>query len=286
MPDRAAPLPVITLLTDFGLSDTYVGVMKGVILGIAPQARMVDLTHDISPQNILEGSARLATAIDFFPPGTVHLAVVDPGVGSSRAALVVETAVCRFVAPDNGLLTLPLRHLPPARVIRLTEKAARYTRQPVSATFHGRDIFAPIAAHLAAGVPADALGNECAPEEIIWLPLPETTTQTDSPARTVLRIPVLYSDRFGNLITDLTPARWAEWLRAQGEVEATAAQRVQIRAGNRQWQGLVRTYTDVAVGAPLAYWGSAGRLEIGIREGDAAFTLGLSSGDTFQISLV
>src|SRR5262245_19984578 len=141
------------------------------MLGITPHVHLIDLTHEVAPQNILEGNARLATAIDFFPPGTVHLAVVDPGVSSPRAALVVETATCRFVAPDNGLLTFPLRHLPPTRVIRLTEKAARYTRQPVSATFHGRDIFAPIAAHLAAGVPTEALGDECAPEELIWLPL-------------------------------------------------------------------------------------------------------------------
>src|SRR5581483_4316382 len=153
---------VITLTTDFGLDDIYVGVMKGVLLGIAPNARLVDLTHAIAPQNILEASLRLAAAVPYFPPGTIHLVVVDPGVGSERRAVVVETEQSRFVAPDNGVLTAPLRQNPARRVLILGEAARPYFRHPVSATFHGRDLFAPIAAHLAAGLPLEALGEPLA----------------------------------------------------------------------------------------------------------------------------
>ena len=270
---------LLTLTTDFGLADTYVGVMKGVILGIAPSARLVDLTHEITPQNLLEASARLEAAIPYFPPGTIHLVVVDPGVGTERAVLVVETKTCRFVAPDNGVLTLPLRRFPTCRVIRLGEAARRYFRQPVSATFHGRDVFAPIAAHLAAGVPPESLGENVAPEMLVTLPVPELQAGRDAEGRSILRLHALYADHFGNLITDLTAGRWAAWEQAEGVL----APDITVQAGGQQWQGLARTFADVPIGSPLAYWGSAGCLEIAIRNGNAARTFGLSPGDPITL---
>lgn len=266
---------LLTLTTDFGLADTYVGVMKGVILGIAPDARLVDLTHEIAPQNLLEASARLEAAIPYFPPGTIHLVVVDPGVGTERAALVVETETCRFVAPDNGVLTLPLRRFPAQRVVRLGEAARRYFQQPVSATFHGRDVFAPIAAHLAAGVPSESLGEAIAPETLVTLPIPEPQAERDAEGRSMLRLHTLYTDHFGNLITDLTAERWTVWEQAEGVL----ASGITVQVGGHQWQGLARTFAEVPIGSSLAYWGSAGRLEIAIRNGNAARTLGLSPGD-------
>src|SRR5262249_19065767 len=158
----------------------YVGVMKGVLLTLSPQARLVDLTHEISPQNLLEASARLETALDYFPSGTVHLAVVDPGVGSERAALAVQTSDCLFVAPDNGVLTLPLRRHPARTLVKLDSRAQPYFRNPVSATFHGRDIFAPIAAHLANGLSPLTLGTLCTAEEIVTLAVPEPVSDTDA----------------------------------------------------------------------------------------------------------
>lgn len=271
--ESSADPPLITLTTDFGLIDTYVGVMKGVILGIAPQARLVDLTHDIAPQNVLEASVCLEAAIDYFPEGTIHLVVVDPGVGTERAAIVVQTETCRFVAPDNGVLTLPLRRRPAQRVVQLGAAAQPYFRQPVSATFHGRDVFAPIAAHLAAGVPLDALGDPISPESLTTLPLPEPRAERTAARAFVLRLHILYTDRFGNLITDLTHARWAAWQEELGGSKADLSGQVAVQAGDRRWQGIARTFADVADGSPLAYWGSAGRLEIAIRNGNAAWTL-------------
>jgi S-adenosylmethionine hydrolase len=284
--------PLITLTTDFGLSDTYVGVMKGVILSIAPQARLIDLTHDVAPQNLLEAGARLDAAIDYFPPGAIHLAVVDPGVGSARAACVVETERALFVAPDNGVLTQPLRRIGIERFVRLGDTARPYMLPAVSATFHGRDVFAPVAAHLANGLPLAALGEVQEPDAaggslLVSLPLPAPQPGRDAEGRSILQLHVLYADRFGNLITDLSPTDWETWRRAgaYGTMETQRASRedrqaVEIRAGARNWQGIARTFADVPQGEPLAYWGSAGRLEIGIRDGNAQRELGIGPGDT------
>jgi S-adenosylmethionine hydrolase len=286
MPHPLLQPPLITLTTDFGLTDTYVGVMKGVIYAIAPDARLVDLTHDVTPQNILEASARLEAAVDYFSPGTIHVIVVDPGVGSERAACVVQTEIALFVAPDNGVLTLPLRHQAPERAVRLTERAQPYFRQPLSATFHGRDVFAPIAAHLAAGVPLDALGDEVPPDNLVRLPLPVPYTTHNAKGRPRLLLHVLYVDRFGNLITDLERSEWERWqtgLQTQGADTKTAS--ITVQAGSRRWQSLARTFADVSPGEPLAYWGSGGRLEIAVRDGNAARLLPLAPGDTLTITL-
>ena len=270
--------PLITLTTDFGLADMYVGVMKGVMLGIAPQTRLVDLTHEIGPQKVLEASARLEAAVGYFPRGTIHLVVVDPGVGSERAAIVVRTAESLFVAPDNGVLTLPLRRQPPLEAFKLSEAARPYFRQPVSATFHGRDIFSPIAAHLAAGIAPAQFGEPCAPADLIALEEPTVEIRAVAGGRELL-VPVLYADRFGNLVTALRREDWPEGEMGGQEV-------VEIYAGDVCWRGIVPTFASVAVGAPLAYWGSAGRLEIALRNGNATKSLGLADGDMVRLRIV
>ena len=284
--------PLITLTTDFGLMDTYVGVMKGVMYSLAPNARLVDLTHDIAPQNILEASARLETAVDYFPPGTVHLVVVDPGVGSKRAACVVETERALFVAPDNGVLTMPLRRSPILRAVRLTEKAQPYCLPNVSATFHGRDIFAPLAAHLANGLEPEALGESIAPDELVTWPLSLPENGQDANGSACLSLRVLYADRFGNLITNLEREFWKQWRTslvanrglpgAKAEYEAEDMN-ARIQAGNQTWQGIARTFAEVKPNELLAYWGSGGRLEIAVRDGNAAAALALSPDTTVTI---
>jgi S-adenosylmethionine hydrolase len=285
MPWTALQPPLITLMTDFGLTDTYVGVMKGVILSISPQTRLVDLTHDIAPQNLLEAGARLDAAIDYFPPGAIHLVVVDPGVGSARAACVVETERALFVAPDNGVLTQSLFRRRVTRFVRLNDAARPYLLPNVSATFHGRDLFAPVAAHLANGLPLTELGRVQTPgdttektgfEPLVTLSLPTPQAARDSAARPVLRLHFLYADHFGNLVTDLTPERWKEWRQdVQTDNLDNPTEDVRIVVGKRQWRGIAHTFADVPEGSPLAYWGSAGYLEVGIRNGNASRELGI-----------
>ena len=184
--------PPIVLLTDFGLSDAYVGMMRGVIHGINPAAHVIDLTHGIGPQDVRHGAVVLADSYRYFPAGSIFVAVVDPGVGTDRAAVLLETPAARFVAPDNGLLTLVCRHyaasfgdttqpglapVPAAcRAWRLTNP--EYWRQPVSATFHGRDVFAPVAAHLSMDAPPDALGEPTPAINALSLPIPEPEGNT------------------------------------------------------------------------------------------------------------
>ncbi|CEK19998.1 hypothetical protein CWRG_02688 [Chthonomonas calidirosea] len=276
--------PLIALLTDFGTRDTYVGVMKGVILSIAPQAQIVDLTHEVTPQAVLEGSARLEAALPYFPAGTVYVAVVDPGVGSQREVCVVETEVARLVAPDNGLLTLPIRKQRPLKVAKWSaSRGGAYVLPRISATFHGRDIFAPLAAHLAQGLPLEAIGPVWKVGESALLPLqllevPMPSAFTDTQGRSALELTVLYVDRFGNLITNLDEETLQRWIADRGIEEA----HLYVRCGEGE-APLVRTFSDVEVGCLLAYRGSGGRLELAIREGDAAKTLGLRPGSKLYL---
>jgi S-adenosylmethionine hydrolase len=270
-------MPIITLTTDFGLTDTYVGVMKGVILGIAPEARIVDITHAVEPQNVLEAAIRLQGAASYFPDGTIHVVVVDPGVGTDRAAVVVESERCRYVAPDNGVLTEALAERPAIRAARLGRLASALYLQPVSATFHGRDVFAPIAAHLAAGLPFERIAgpeDRIEPGRLTRLEIPVPEIESDAGGTRICIEPLLI-DRFGNAITNLTRARWDE---ISGSPGSGAASDVEIEAGGRRWSGIGNTFADVAPGEPVAYWGSAGRLEIAIRNGSAVETLRLSAG--------
>lgn len=238
---------IITLLTDFGTADGYVGEMKGVLYSLAPDADVVDIAHDIPPQDVERGRLTLARIWRRFPPGTVHLVVVDPGVGSSRAGLVVSSHDRYLVGPDNGVLS-PALLAGGARVVSLPLSPT------ASSTFHGRDLFAPAAAALARGEPIEDLGVEAQPPVIRRTP--EATRRADGG----IDGEVIIIDRFGNAITNLIALRG-------GTIE-TASRAIPIR----------RTYADVPPGTPVAVVGSTGFVEIAVRDGSAARTLDLSRG--------
>src|SRR3989449_5163655 len=188
--------PVIALLSDFGTRDHYAGTMKGVALGICPDATLVDISHDLPPQDVLAGALELAAAYKYFPAGTIFLAVVDPGVGSTRRGIAAEAGDYKFVAPDNGVLTAVLEEHPPRRAVELSER--RYARPTVSRTFEGRDRFAPAAAWLAKGVDLGALGRSAGSLHRLEVPKPTVEAGSGTVLGEVLRV-----DRFGNLITNI-----------------------------------------------------------------------------------
>ncbi|RPH67316.1 MAG: hypothetical protein EHM78_21815 [Myxococcaceae bacterium] len=256
---------VITLLTDFGLEDGYVAAMKGVIASVAPEARVVDVTHLVPPQDVAFARFRLLTAAPFFPPGTIHVAVVDPGVGTARRAVAIR---CRsgscLVGPDNGLLSGALEADPPLAVVELSDPRFWRTDTP-SATFHGRDIFAPVAAHLARGVTLEALGPAVPPDGLVTLDLRPPT-----PVAGGLEGAVQATDRFGNLISNVP----AVLLPGNGAWRASI--------GGRTLPGH-RTYADVPPGEALALVGSHGFVEIAVHRGDARSALGASVGDRVEI---
>ncbi len=241
--------PIVTLLTDFGTADGYVAEMKGVLLSLAPEATLVDLAHDIPPQDIELARLTLARYWRRFPEGTVHLAVVDPGVGTPRRCMAVESDRRFLVGPDNGVLS-PALLLAGARAVGLAVPPS------ASRTFHGRDVFAPAAAALALGMPLDHLG---APLDA---PVVRRTREAVRREDGAVVGEVIAIDRFGNAITNLLGAR--------SGVVAAGGRPVPIRA----------TYADVAAGAPVAISGSSGLLEIAVREGSAAAVLGLARGAT------
>jgi S-adenosyl-L-methionine hydrolase (adenosine-forming) len=238
---------IVTLLTDFGTRDWFVPSMKGVILSIAPRANVVDLTHDIPPQDVHAGAFVLAAAAPTFPKGTIHVAVVDPGVGSRRRAVAVRTRMFTFVGPDNGLLSLAVPQ-EEVREIRTLENAHLF-RQPVSRTFHGRDIFAPVAAHLVRGVKFASLGPKL--ESIQKL-------ATKEPRRTrgSVQGEIIYIDHFGNLITNIPAA----------EID----KRCVVQAGTQHVRGIASGYSQAGRGKPVAVVNSLNLLEIGVRGGNAA----------------
>ena len=256
---------IVTLTTDFGTRDPYVAQLKGVLLAGCEGARIHDLTHEIAPQDVLEGALFLAAAVPTFPPGTVHLAVVDPGVGTDRRAIAATLGGQHLVCPDNGLLTLLARRAALEEVRSIELPSLR--REPVSATFHGRDLFAPAAAFLACGGALEELGPPV--EDPVELPLPRTRSEE---AR--LLGEVLHVDRFGNTITNL----------GRSDIEAIAGGRaVRVEAGSLPL-GLARTYGDVADGEALALIGSADLLEVAVRNGSAAATLGLERGSEVAVT--
>lgn len=274
--------PIITLTTDFGLGDGYVAAMKGIILQICPGATLVDISHDIPPQDVLHGAFVLNTATGYFPPGSVHLAVVDPGVGTSRHPILLVTPHGSYVAPDNGLLTYillknsarPAEKATPETPfmeileISVPEKCAAYVlnhsqfwREPVSDTFHGRDIFTPVAAHLAAGVPPDALGDRL--DKLHCAFIPEPVQKGDG-----ILGHIIYIDRFGNLVSNIP-------------LGDPTAMRFTVEIEGRQIAGPSRSYASVS--GLLAIKGSHGFLEIAYRNGNAAQHLGASVGTPFTV---
>ncbi len=256
----------ITLLTDFGLRDGFVGVMKGVILGLAPDARLVDISHTISPQNVREGAIIFNRAAPYFPEGTIHVCVVDPGVGTARRPIAARLGAQRFVGPDNGLLTLFYRRAQrenwPIEIVHLDQP--RYWRPEISNVFHGRDIFAPVAAHLARGVPLASLGSPLADPVLLPLALPERTPDG-------LRGEIAHVDHFGNLATNI---------RAE---DLAGLDGVAVRAGGAEVRGLSRTFGDRAPGELVALIGSSGDLVLAVVNGSAAQRLDAKVGDPVEV---
>lgn len=262
MDGRRGGAALITLTSDFGLVDPFVGVMKGVIARRAPATPVVDVTHGIPPQDVLAGALVLRHAVPWFPHGTVHVAVVDPGVGSARRAVCVETDDGLLVGPDNGLLSLAAPRSRIRRAVVLAEE--RFFLSPRSRTFHGRDVFAPVAAALATGTDPGELGPPCS--ELAALAVPEPDVHHD---RALAR--VIYVDRFGNLTTN---------------VDGALLSRVRaIRIGEVRIDGVSPCYAAAAESAPVAVVNSWGYLEVAIRDGSARDRLGAGVGTTLVLEL-
>jgi S-adenosylmethionine hydrolase len=239
--------------------------MKGVALSICPDATLVDITHDIPPHDVLAGALELAAAYQYFPAGTIFVAVVDPGVGSARRGIAAEAGGYRFVAPDNGLLTLVFRQTPPKKVVELTER--RYARPTVSRTFEGRDRFAPAAAWLAKGIELTALGR--ALTDWRQLEVPEPAVSDDAIAGEVLRV-----DRFGNLMTNVRRDLFQRF---------AAAGAIDIAIGAHTVGKVVATYAEVEGGEVCALFGSSDHLEVAVNGGSAAERLTLGRGAAVHV---
>jgi len=258
--------PVIALLTDFGTADHYAGTMKGVMLGICADATLVDISHDIPPHDVLAGALELAAAYKYFPAGTIFVAVVDPGVGSARRGVAVDTGDYRFVAPDNGVLTQVLRETPAKKIVELTER--RYARPTVSRTFEGRDRFAPAAAWIAKGTQFAALGRPVA--DIHRLVIPVAEAAADSIRGVVLRV-----DRFGNLVTNID----RKAVERLGQSTA-----ISIDAAGQRIDRLVATYAELPAEGVGALFGSTDHLELAAPSSNAAERLGLTRGAVVTVT--
>jgi hypothetical protein len=264
-------MAVITLLTDFGLDDEFVGVMKGVILTVNPQACIVDITHGIAPQDRLAAASSLRSAYRYFPSGTVHVVVVDPGVGSSRAIVAVQLQEHFFVAPDNGVLTLVLEDYSVDTIVRVTND--RYFLNAVSRTFHGRDIMAPVAGHISRGVDLSCLGPETTADALVSLPFERSRYQAgESVIGRVVQI-----DRFGNLITNIEAEKLVRL------TDVGRGDHFGIRLGRHRIPGLSDSYADVPTGSPLAIVGSKGYLEIAVNCGRADRFFEAHIGDAVRV---
>jgi S-adenosylmethionine hydrolase len=242
--------PIITLLTDFGWGDGYIGAMKGVMLQINPDCRIIDLTHEIPPHDVMGAALVLGQTYPFFPSGTIHVAVVDPGVGGPRRPLVLETEGYRFVGPDNGCFTFVLKREEEKQAYELIEE--RFHLPRVSHTFHGRDIFAPVAAHLSKGVPPAEMGPPIKTTDLTSLYIPDPIAEGET-----LRGEVIGVDSFGNLVTNISQ-EILEVFAPDGVVE--------IEIGGKRIRGLRSSYEEGKRGEVIALWGSAGLLEISLKE--------------------
>jgi S-adenosyl-L-methionine hydrolase (adenosine-forming) len=261
-------MTIITFTTDFGQSDYDAGVLAGVALGIAPQARIVPLTHDIPRHDVLAGALLLGRSAPYFPPGTVHVAVVDPGVGTKRRGLAAHLGTQFFVGPDNGLLTL-LYHQAIEKggsieIVHLTQP--RYWLPKVSAIFHGRDVFAPVAAHIANGVSLDELGTFI--QDPVLLDIPQV-----QPFEGGVRGAVQHVDAFGNLATNIEPRH----------LSGPAAE-ARVRIAGREIHGILRAFGDALPGELVALFDSSGRLSVCVVNGSAAEVLGVGVGEKVELS--
>jgi S-adenosyl-L-methionine hydrolase (adenosine-forming) len=261
--------PVISLTTDFGTADHYVGVMKAVILGIAPGARIVDISHEVPPFEIADGAYVIAQAARCFPPGSIHVVVVDPGVGSARRPILAEAAGQLFVAPDNGVLSMIFEALPPStgKVRHIT--ADRYFLRPLSQTFHGRDIFAPVAAHLAAGVPPSRFGKRIRDHLRLDFFRPRRT------GKRVWTGLVLHIDRFGNLVTSFRADEFPD----------VSAREFELNVGLEKLGKLARNFAAAQPGELVVIVGSSGYLEVVCNQASAARRLGCATGSPVELIL-
>jgi S-adenosylmethionine hydrolase len=252
--------PLIVLTTDFGTTDNFVGIMKGVILGISPEAIIIDLMHEIQPQNFKQASFLLSVSIDYFPKGSIFLSIVDPGVGTTRNAIVVLTEKYTFVAPDNGLLTYVLQKYKPIAIYSIFNK--KYQLDYISATFHGRDVFAPVAAHLANGIDVKTIGDLINPISLITINPPKCFLDDQH----IWHGEIMHIDRFGNLITSLK----ASTLGISNIEFSKQNLRWSVEIADLKIKYLSQTFADVDLGQFLAYIGSYGYIEIGVRDGNAS----------------
>lgn len=259
-------MSLITLTTDFGAGSPYAAAMKGVILSIDGEAKIVDLTHAVHPQDIRQAALVLEQVTPWFPPQTIHVAVIDPGVGSERRIVYAEIGEQRYIAPDNGLLGRLALQRAPDRIVALEERA--FWLPQVSATFHGRDIMAPVAARLSRGLSPEQLGPRI--DKLVSLTWPEVVILPRTIRGTVQSI-----DSFGNLITDITESMLAEVPRDES---------VRITCDEHETLGIYRTYSDQPPSTLVALIGSSGRLELAIVQENAAAMLGIASGTPVVVS--
>ena len=276
-PHSRMDAPLLVFTTDFGTADPYAGIMRGVVLGINPQARLMDLTHQISPQNIAQASFVLGNSYRYFPPEAIHVVVVDPGVGTGRRPVLVSTPHGRFVGPDNGVLSQVLSGLMddapgapgtaqlPAEVTAVHLTNSAFWRLPVSHTFHGRDIFAPVAAHLSLGVLPNEMGESI--DSLAWLPMPKPTVVASG-----IEGEIVYEDWYGNLVSNIP----------QDLLAGPSFTRVHIK--QRRVDGLCRTFGDAPSGQELiALIDSHGFLEVAVPNGSAARLLGVKAGERIVV---
>jgi S-adenosylmethionine hydrolase len=260
--------PTITLLTDFGIKDHYVASMKGVILSINPQCTLIDITHQVNPQDIQEGAFILANSYSSFPKGTIHLSVVDPGVGGRRKPILLVTKNYFFVGPDNGLFTLVAQRERVERVIILTQQ--KYFLPRLSGTFHGRDIFAPVAAHLSLGTEPNAFGDET--RSWVKIGFNKPTIEGSKLVGEILHI-----DAFGNLISNIDEKTFLRFTKKHSFV---------IGVGKKKTHRLGKGYWEGKPGELMALVGSSGYLEISMNQGDAQKVLKAKRGDRVVVSVI
>jgi S-adenosyl-L-methionine hydrolase (adenosine-forming) len=252
---------IITLTTDYGTNDHLVGTLKGVILKINPEVTIVDITHNVTPYDLLDGALAIGSAFEYFPPRTIHVVVVDPGVGTDRRPILATADNQYFVAPDNGVLSLVYERDPNTVVRHAT--AEHYYHQPVSKTFHGRDVFAPVAAWLSKGWQTSAMGEEITDFKRFSLPKPKA-------ADGLVKGVVMRVDSFGNLVTNFRQEDLPEAAKNGGKVN--------FQIGNHSVSRLVETFANGNAGEAIAYLGSSGYVEVGVNKGNAAKTLGQGRG--------
>jgi S-adenosylmethionine hydrolase len=267
-------MPIITIVSDFGLRDEYAGVIKGVILSTCPSVSIVDITHQIDPQDVAQAAYLIPSYYRFFPQGTVHLIVVDPGVGGDRDILAINHRGHVFLAPDNGVLTLLMSREKSDTIVRITN--ADYFLKSVSTTFHGRDIFAPISAHIINGTALEDLGTNIKWEDIIHLDdLNCRISETGELSGRIISI-----DRFGNLTTNIDSKSLTALCPSESKKD------LQIRIGAHEIFGLWDCYYNAALNAPLALIGSRDYLEIAVNCGSAEKYFKVQKGDGVQVRIL